>query len=129
MTDDESRELEEIKKKKMKQLLRRLQAKQKISEQQRQSLSPRDVVISRLVGRGSEVLNAAESQYPEATQLALSLLAKLILSGRIRGKISGEELYGFFRGLGIPVKLRTRIMYYEKGELKTLGEKLRESHD
>ena len=54
------------------------------------------------------------------------MLVKLIIEGKIRNKISGEELYGLFRRLGIRVRLKTRIKILEHGELKSLEDKIRE---
>ena len=52
-------------------------------------------------------------------------LVEAIRTGRIKGEINGAELYQFFNRIGIPVRLKTRIRFAEKGELKSLEEKIK----
>jgi len=75
--------------------------------------------------RASEVYEAAKSQFPEATEKLTKALAKLISKGELNGPISGEELYWFFRRLGINVRLETQIRFYESGKIKTIADKVR----
>jgi len=76
-------------------------------------------------GRASEVYEAAKSQFPEATEKLTKALAELISKGELNGPISGEELYWFFRRLGINVRLETQIRFYESGKIKTIADKVR----
>ena len=46
----------------------------------------------------------------------------MILAGRIAGKISGEALLSIFEQLGMPIKLRTKILYYKKGEYRSIAD-------
>ena len=55
-----------------------------------------------------------------------NVLVQLISEGKIREKISGEELYSFFHQLGLRVELKTRIRFMEHGKLKSLKEKMKE---
>ena len=87
---------------------------------------PLKLVESRLAGRGREVLEAALEQYPEAARAIVRELAQLIASGRLEGTIDGETLYQLFNLLGYPVRLETRIVYVEKGEAKSLADRLKE---
>ena len=50
----------------------------------------------------------------------------MISEGKIRETINGEELYSFFRQLGLRVNLKTHIQFIEHGELKSLEEKMKE---
>lgn len=121
----EDLELEKLKLRK----LRELQARMARVEAERSRPHPSDplkVVEGRLVGRGREVLEAALEQYPEAARALVKELAHLILEGKLTGEISGETLHQLFKVLGLPVRLETRIFYVEKGEVKSLAEKLRE---
>ena len=54
------------------------------------------------------------------------VLVQLISEGKIREKISGEELYSFFHQLGLRIKLETHIRFMEQGKLKSLEEKMKE---
>ena len=80
-----------------------------------------------LVGRAREVLEAAKAQYPRLAKVVEDVLEEAVRSGRIRGPITGEELYTLFLNLGVRVRLRTTIKVVERGRLKTLSEKIRES--
>ncbi|MHC1564323.1 MAG: hypothetical protein ACXQTF_03225 [Candidatus Hecatellaceae archaeon] len=121
----EDLELEKLKLKKLRELQARM-ARVEAEKQRQPPPDPLKVVEERLVGRGKEVLEAALEQYPEAARALVKELARLILEGRLAGEISGETLHQLFRALGFPVRLETRIFYVEKGEVKSLAEKLRE---
>jgi len=99
----------------------------KLNESSDKLENPKAVLQKILIDRGLEVLEAAESQYPEVTSQVEKLMAELILSGKIKESITGEQLYWFFNRLGINLRLNTKISFLEHGELKTLGEKLRGS--
>ncbi len=88
--------------------------------------SPREVVAEILVGRGTEVLETARRYYPaEIGQLEIRL-AELVKNGRLKGPVSGEELYSFLRRLGLDFSLDIKIRISEGGKLKSLEEKFRE---
>jgi DNA-binding TFAR19-related protein (PDSD5 family) len=78
------------------------------------------------IDRAWEVFEAAKLQYPEEMKRIENVLVKLISEGKIREKISGEELYSFFHQLGFRIKLETRIQFIEHGKLKSLEEKMKE---
>ncbi len=83
------------------------------------------IVRENLVDRGDEVLDAALEQYPEQTKKIVMILAEKIVKGEIGQKIGGGMLMSLFDYLGMPVKLRSRIFYYKKGEYKSIEELLR----
>lgn len=89
-------------------------------------VNPDEVLDKFFVDRAWEVLNAARAQYPEVTQHIVKVLVKLILEGKIREKITGEELYSLFLRLGYRVRLPTRINIVEHGKIKSLEEKIKE---
>jgi len=88
---------------------------------------PRDMVRKILVGRGAEVLETARRYYPAEIERLESSIATLIAEGRLRGPISGEELYSFLRRLGLAFSMDVKIRIKEHGELKSIEEKLRRS--
>jgi DNA-binding TFAR19-related protein (PDSD5 family) len=117
-------ELEMIRYKKLLELKKRLERKtdtEKIEEG-----NPREVLNRFFVDRAWEVFDAAKAQYPEAAEYIEKMLAKLILEGKIKEKISGEDLYGLFLRLGFKVRLPTRISIVEHGKVKSLEEKIKE---
>jgi DNA-binding TFAR19-related protein (PDSD5 family) len=87
---------------------------------------PRILLREALVGRGWEVWQAAEQQYPEVARRVKPVLLSLVKSGKLREKITGEQLYWLFSRIGLRIRLNTKIRILEKGELKTIAEKLRE---
>jgi programmed cell death protein 5 len=89
-------------------------------------LSPREVVRKVLAGRGVEVLETARRYYPKEVGIIEDNLARLIESGRLKGPVSGEELYSFLRRIGLSFSMDVKIRIKEHGELKTLEQKFQE---
>src|SRR5215831_16546408 len=87
--------------------------------------APRDVVRKSLVGRGVEVLETARRYYPAEIAQLEQQIAALVESGRLKGPISGEELYTFLLRAGLRFNMNTKIRIAEGGELKSIEEKLR----
>jgi len=120
-------ELEMIRYRKLLKLRKQLEKKAKAEEEKKTGeVNPREVLDRFFVGRAWEVLNAAKMQYPEAARYVERLLVKLILDGKIREKITGEQLYGLFLRLGFRVRLKTHIYVLEHGKVKRLEEKIKE---
>ncbi len=87
--------------------------------------SPRNVVRKILSDRGPEVLETARRYYPAEVERLESSMASLIAQGRLKGPVTGEELYSFLRRLGLAFSMDVKIRIKEHGELKTIEEKLR----
>jgi programmed cell death protein 5 len=120
------RELEALRRKKLLELRRTLEKKMETETEKGQEASPKDVLNKFFIERAWEVLNAAKVQYPQVAGQIENTLVKLITEGKIKGKISGEELYGVFLRLGLRVQLQTRIQVLEHGKVKSLEEKIKE---
>jgi DNA-binding TFAR19-related protein (PDSD5 family) len=122
------RELEALRRKKLQKLRRLVERKTetKTEIENRQEADPKRVLSRFFVGRAWEVLNAANIQYPMAARHIENTLTKLIIEGRIKNKITGEELHGLFRRLGLRVRLKTHIRVIEHGKIKSLEEKIKE---
>jgi DNA-binding TFAR19-related protein (PDSD5 family) len=90
-------------------------------------LSSRETVRNILAGRGVEVLETARRYYPKEVSQIEDALAGQIGSGRLKGPVSGEELYSFLRRIGLVFSMDVKIRVKERGELKTLEQKFRES--
>ena len=84
-----------------------------------------ELVKKHLADRGEEVLNAALEQYPEAARRIVMITALKIMRGEFSGKITGEMLMHLFDYLGMHVRLETKILYYRKGEYKSIRDLLR----
>jgi len=117
-------ELEIIRYKKLLELKKRLE--RKTDAEKLEESNPREVLNRFFVDRAWEVFDAAKAQYPEVAEYVEKMLAKLILEGKIKEKISGEDLYGLFLRLGFKVRLPTRISVVEHGKVKSLEEKIKE---
>jgi len=117
-------DLELIKRRKLLELEKRLLAKK--VEASPETIDYDSIVRARLVGRGEEVLAAAERQFPSETRRIVRALAEAIKSKRLRGPIDGGALYELFLALGMRIRLETKIVYEKKGEEKSISEVLKE---
>ncbi len=114
------KDLEFLTAKKMRDLRRRIVASEKPKEK-----SSRDIVTSRIVDRGMEVLEIAEKYYPNQTSIIIENLANVIKNEGIKGSISGGELLGLFRQKGLRIHVKTSIQVKKDGKLVPLAEKLK----
>jgi len=126
---DEDLELRALKLKKLMELAslkaKAADVKKKEAERHLRFEEALRIVRENLVDRGDEVLDAALKQYPEQTKKIVMILAEKIVKREISQKIGGGMLMSLFDYLGMPVKLRSRILYYKKGEYKSIEELLR----
>jgi len=129
MSDSELEALRHKKLLEMRRQFERKAEKPKLETQETekvQAVDSKKVLDRFFVDRAWEVLGAAKAQYPQDASRIEKMLVKLISEGKIRGKITGEELYGLFRRLGLRVRLQTRIHIVEHGKVKSLEEKIKE---
>ena len=119
------RRLEEMKRQLMLKQLKEKEAAEPEPEKPKQPTN-RDILDSHFGDRAWEVYNAAVYQYPQVMPQVEQILVEGIKTGKIRDIIDGAALMGFFRSIGIPVRLQTTIRISEKGELKTLEQKMKE---
>ena len=123
-------ELERLKQKRLEELQRQLLLKQ-IKEHEPKPEPAKEPTPEVLLGqyfgdRAWEVWNAAKAQYPSVMPQVEKLLVDAVKQGKVKDVIDGAGLMGFFRQIGIPVRLETRIRISEHGELKTLEQKMKE---
>lgn len=126
-------ELERIKQRRLEEMKRQLMLKQlkekqetEPEENKKQDPTNQEILDRYFGDRAWEVYNAAVYQYPQVMPQVEQLLVEGIMTGKIRDIIDGAALMGFFRAIGIPVRLQTKIRISEKGELKTLEQKMKE---
>ena len=122
MSDDS--ELEKLKRERLAEMQKRMAAKQQATVPAAK-LEPRQILERVFVGRAWEVYHAARAQYPGIADQVFQELAELVESGRLRTKITGEQLFGLLRQIGLDVRLDTKIQVLEHGELKSLADKFR----
>ena len=121
-------ELERLKRRKMLELRRRMMQESAKAEEAEplKEPSPREILDGRFKGRAWEVYRAAEAQFPAVMPQIERVLVDGIRQGKIRDRIDGESLFRFLRQVGVPVRLQTHIRYKEHGELKTIGQRMKE---
>jgi DNA-binding TFAR19-related protein (PDSD5 family) len=122
MTDDS--ELERLKRQRLAEMQKRVTAKQQ-SHTESGRIEPSKVFEKVFVGRAWEVYHAARTQYPIIADQVFQELAGLIQLGKVRGQITGEQLFGLLRQIGLDVRLDTKIQVLEHGELKSIADKFR----
>jgi len=86
--------------------------------------SARDMLLKKLGYRGLEVLQNAESQFPNETKIVVEKLGELLISGEIDEEIDGGKLLALFRSVGISVRMQTKINVEQDGKFVSLSEKL-----
>jgi DNA-binding TFAR19-related protein (PDSD5 family) len=126
-------ELERIKQKRLAEMKRKMLLKQIMDqrESEPEPETPREAtnqeVLDAMFGyRAWEVYSAAAYQYPQVIGQVEQILVEGIKEGKIADIIDGAALMGFFRQVGLPVRLNTKIRISDHGELKTLEQKMKE---
>jgi len=119
-------ELEMLRLKKLRELMKSREKRREEKSEVRLSFKDAyELVKKHLADRGEEVLDAALEQYPEAARRIVMIMALKIMRGEFSGKITGEMLMQLFDYLGMHVRLETKILYYRKGEYKSIRDLLR----
>ena len=131
MSEDE--ELDLLKRRRMLELRRRYleqqskaKAEAEAPEKPQESVDPENALKDIFVGRAWEVWEAAKTQYPQVASEVGKAIVAANQSGKLKEKISGEQLYWLFQRLGLRVSLRTHIRIIESGEVKSIAQKMKE---
>jgi len=125
---EEDKELELLKAKRMLEMQKNISQRQRVDEKpqsQTQKVSPRDIVLKQLGYRGDEVLQNAESQFPNETKVVIEKLAELIQGGEVTEIIDGGKLLTLFRSVGIHVRIQTTINVEQDGKMVSWSDKLK----
>jgi DNA-binding TFAR19-related protein (PDSD5 family) len=121
----EDAELERLKRQRLAAMQKRITGKQLQAQAATNKPDPTSILQNVFVGRAWEVYYAAKRQYPRIAEQILQELAQLVQTGKLKGQINGEQLYGLLRQIGLDVRLETKIQVLERGELKSLADKFR----
>ncbi len=124
--NDEDKELEQLKKKRLAEMEKNIALKQeqeKITTQEKPA-SARKILVKNLGYRGLEVLENAEYQFPSDTKIVVEKLGELLNSGEINEEIDGGKLLVLFRSVGINVRMETKINIEQDGKFVSLSDKL-----
>ena len=120
-------ELERLKSRRLAEMRRNLHAgggKGEGRATDRPRRSPREALVSVLGHRGTEVLEAAEMQYPAQAPLIVDQLGRMAMAGELPGGLDGGGLLAVFRSVGIYVRLQTKIKVEQDGKMVPLADRL-----
>lgn len=133
--NDEDKELEILKARRLAEMQKNIsmQEKQKEIKQlktlQKTQYNPRDLVIKKLGYRGIEVLQNAESQFPKDVQIVVKRLGELITSGEFNEILDGGKLLELFRSLGINVRMQNKINVEQDGKFVSITDKFKQKSE
>ena len=96
-------------------------------KEEKKEPTPREILVNNLGFRGLEVLENAEAQFPNETQLVVNQIATLIKSGELNEKLDGGQLLYLFRTVGLNVRMQTKINVEQDGKFVSLTDKLSSS--
>ena len=128
MSDDS--ELERLKAKRLAEMQKNISFRQSQNQPEAKPAStktPREILIPHLGYRGLEVLQNAESQFPNETKTVIEKLAELIQTGEINETIDGGKLLLLFRSVGLNIRMQTKINVEQDGKFVSLSDKLSKS--
>ena len=126
---EEDIELERLKAKRLAEMQKNISTKQEIEKtkelaKEKPPENPRDSLVKQLGFRGLEVLENAESQFPNETKMIVVKLSELIKTGEINEIIDGGKLLALFRSIGLSVRMATKINIEQDGKFVSLSDKL-----
>ncbi len=124
----EDSELERLKAKRLAEMQKNISFRQSAQKQSDteppETKTPREILVSRLGYRGLEVLQNAESQFPNETKTIVEKLSELITTGEISEVIDGGKLLLLFRSVGLSIRMQTKINIEQDGKFVSLSDKL-----
>ncbi len=130
---DEDKELEILKAKRLAEMQKNLsiQEKQKEFEQkshveEKKQLTSREHVVKNLGYRGIEVLENAESQFPNEAKIIIEKLGELIASGDINEVLDGGKLLVLFRSVGVNIRMQNKINVEQDGKFVSITDKFKQ---
>jgi len=126
---EEDSELERLKEKRLAEMQKNISSRQEIEKTQELAKeipleNPRDLLVNTLGFRGLEVLENAESQFPNETKIIVEKLSELIKTGEINEIIDGGKLLTLFRSVGLSIRMATKIHVEQDGKFVSLSDKL-----
>lgn len=130
---EEDNELENLKAKRLAEMQKNIsykktQEENTPSDKEEKKVTPREILIPYLGYRGIEVLDNAETQFPNETKIVVEKLAELISAGEIDERLDGGKLLLLFRSVGLNIRMQTKINIEQDGKFVSLSEKLGKSH-
>ena len=129
---EEDSELERLKAKRLAEMQKNISSRDEIKEssksiKEEMPVNPRVPLVKILGFRGLEVLENAESQFPNETKIIVEKLSELIKTGEINETLDGGKLLMLFRSVGLNVRMKTKINVEQDGKFVSLSDKLSKS--
>jgi DNA-binding TFAR19-related protein (PDSD5 family) len=125
---EEDFELERLKAKRLAEMQKNISSRQETNESpetnKKTITKPRDSLVKILGFRGLEVLENAETQFPNKTKIIVEKLSELIKTGEINETLDGGKLLMLFRSVGLNVRMETKINVEQDGKFVSLSDKL-----
>ena len=130
---EEDSELERLKAKRLAEMQKNISSRKEVEQTsepsqepspEKPSENPRESLIKILGFRGVEVLENAESQFPNETKMIIGKLSELIKTGEINESLDGGKLLALFRSVGLNVRMATKINVEQDGKFVSLSDKL-----
>ena len=129
--NEEDKELEILKAKRLAEMQKNIssQEQQKDSEQKsditKEQITSRDYVVKNLGYRGMEVLQNAESQFPNEAKIIIEKIGELISSGDINEVLDGGKLLVLFRSVGVNIRMQNKINVEQDGKFVSITDKFK----
>ena len=129
---EEDSELERLKAKRLAEMQKNISIKQDVesapepTKETVSEITPRDSLITVLGFRGLEVLENAESQFPNETKTIIEKLSELVKTGEINAStesLDGGKLLALFRSVGLNIRMDTKINVEQDGKFVSLSDR------
>ena len=131
MSDDD-KELEVLKAKRLAEMQKTLSVQEKQKESEHKSSMTkknqptlREYVVKNLGYRGMEVLENAETQFPNEAKIIVEKIGELIASGDINEVLDGGKLLVLFRSVGINIRMQNKINVEQDGKFVSITDKFK----
>ena len=133
MSEDD-KELEILKAKRLAEMQKNLSNQEKQEDETTNDVSKpqkssRDYVLDKLGHRGLEVLETAEFQFPNQTEIVVDKLGELISTSEINEILDGGKLLTLFRSVGINVRLDNKINVEKDGKFVSITDKFKDKSE
>ena len=130
--NEEDKELELLKAKRLAEMQKNLSMQDESSENtdeetKKPKFSLRDYVVNSLGYRGMEVLQNAEYQFPNESKIIIEKLGELISSGDISEKLDGGKLLVLFRSVGLSIRMENKINVEKDGKFISIADKFKKT--
>ena len=129
---EEDSDLERLKAKRLAEMQKNISIKQQVksdpepTKETVSKITPRDSLIQVLGFRGLEVLENAESQFPNETKMIIEKLSELVKTGEINANtesLDGGKLLALFRSVGLNIRMDTKINVEQDGKFVSLSDR------